>query len=223
MTSFKELCFDVNDTDPAFGEFWSGLLGVPFRPGQGADDPGNLIGDPEGQGIAFCPVPEPKTVKNRVHLDVHVNSLDDVLALGATVQQEHERWTVCLDPWGNEFCAFVRDHELPAYRVYELGVDAADAERIARWWADVFGVEARNDGQSWWWVEGVEGMPFESIVFEHVPETKTVKNRMHWDVYGDVAELEAKGAARLWDVPRGWVVLTDPEGNEFCVFTPPAG
>jgi hypothetical protein len=47
-----------------------------------------------------------------------------------------------------------------------------------------------------------------------------VKNRMHWDVYGDVAELEARGATRLSEMPH-WTVLADPEGNEFCVFTRP--
>jgi hypothetical protein len=60
-------------------------------------------------------------------------------------------------------------------------------------------------------------MPFDAWVFGPVPEPKTVKNRMHWDVYGDVADFEARGATRLWDMPR-WTVLADPEGNEFCVF-----
>jgi hypothetical protein len=38
-------------------------------------------------------------------------------------------------------------------------------------------------------------------------------------VYGDAVELEARGATRLWTMPR-WTVLADPEGNEFCVFPP---
>jgi hypothetical protein len=51
-----------------------------------------------------------------------------------------------------------------------------------------------------------------------VPEPKTVKNRVHWDVYGTVEEFLDRGATRLWDTP-GWVTLADPEGNEFCVFS----
>jgi hypothetical protein len=55
-----------------------------------------------------------------------------------------------------------------------------------------------------------------------VPEPKTVKNRMHIDVFGDVDALLARGASMV--LPRGddreWDVLADPEGNEFCVFTP---
>jgi Glyoxalase-like domain len=58
--------------------------------------------------LDFIPVPEPKTAKNRVHLDVSTPDLDALLAAGATVL--HDRadlgWTVLADPAGNEFCAF---------------------------------------------------------------------------------------------------------------------
>jgi hypothetical protein len=80
-------------------------------------------------------------------------------------------------------------------------------------------VPVHNEGQPWSWLTGVPGMPFESWVFQPVPEPKTVKNRIHWDVYGDVEDLLARGATRLWEMPR-WTVLADPEGNEFCVFPP---
>ena len=53
-------------------------------PAADPDDPGDVVGDVEGMGIALCPVPEPKTVKHRVHLDVHTDSVDSLLALGAT-------------------------------------------------------------------------------------------------------------------------------------------
>ena len=54
------------------------------RPGSGPDDPGDVVGEVEGMGIALCPVPEPKTVKHRVHLDLHTDSVETLLALGAT-------------------------------------------------------------------------------------------------------------------------------------------
>ncbi len=98
-------------------------------------------------------------------------------------------------------------------------MDSRDPEAQARWWADVFGVQPMNDGQEFWYVEGVPGMPFESIVFTPVPEPKTVKNRIHWDLYGDVDDLVARGATVLAELP-GSKVLADPEGNEFCVFPP---
>jgi hypothetical protein len=59
--------------------------------------------------------------------------------------------------------------------------------------------------------------------FAPVPEPKTVKNRIHWDVWADdVQPLLDAGATllRARDDEIGWDVLADPEGNEFCVFRP---
>ena len=100
-------------------------------------------------------------------------------------------------------------------------VDSAHPEAIAGWWADRFGVEADTGGEDGevWGIDKVPGMPFENLVFVPVPEPKTVKNRVHWDVRGDVAELERAGARVLAERSR-WTVMADPEGNEFCVFPP---
>ncbi|MFD9795386.1 VOC family protein [Streptomyces sp. NPDC059070] len=65
------------------------------------------------------------------------------------------------------------------------------------------------------------------ILFQDVPEAKTVKNRLHLDVHGApggldelVARLEELGATRVREVDRGpgghWWIMRDPEGNEFC-------
>jgi hypothetical protein len=58
------------------------------------------------------------------------------------------------------------------------------------------------------------------MVFGAVPEPKTMKNRIHWDVWGDTETLLGAGATllRARDTEIGWDVLADPEGNEFCVF-----
>ena len=76
----------------------------------------------------------------------------------------------------------------------------------------------------WSSVEGVEGLPCESIVFQPVPEDKTAKNRIHVDVStDDLAALVAAGAMPLrekGDDGIGWTVMVDPAGNEFCAFTP---
>jgi len=77
-----------------------------------------------------------------------------------------------------------------------------------------------NDG--WSTVEGVPGMPILTMDFVPVPEPKTVKNRIHWDVtVPGVAPLVEAGATVLRepDADIGWHVLADPEGNEFCAFT----
>ncbi len=223
MTRFKELCMDTAEDGTRLGRFWAAATGCSFaEPSAGdAADPGDVVGEVEGMGIAMCRVPERKTVKHRVHIDLHTDSVDTLLDLGATRApgwDADDPWTVLLDPEGGEFCAFVRDR-VPAYRLYELVIDSFDPERIARWWGQVFGVQPTNDGRDFWWLEGVPGMPFEAMVFGSVPEPKTVKNRIHWDVYGDVDELRQHGGALLAVQPR-WTVLADPEGNEFCVFAP---
>lgn len=225
IATFKELCLDTSGDGREVGEFWAAATGCEYVRSDHPDDPGDVVGAEEGMGIAICRVPEPKTVKNRVHLDLHTVSVEALEALGATVapdQDDEDPWTVMLDPEGNELCAFVRAaEEVPSYRAYEIAVDCADPDAIGGWWADVFGVElVAPDDKPWRWLEKVPGMPMEALVFGPVPEPKTVKNRMHWDVYGDVADFEARGATRLWDMPR-WTVLADPEGNEFCVFPVP--
>ena len=98
-----------------------------------------------------------------------------------------------------------------------ISVDSADPATIATWWGEQLGVTPSHDDEHpWWGLEGIPGSQFESLVFAKVPEPKTVKNRIHWDVRGDVAELERAGARVLWEMPR-WVTMADPEGNEFCV------
>ena len=96
---------------------------------------------------------------------------------------------------------------------------ASTPEASAAWWGEVFGVEPRNwdEEGDWWSLEHATPDEVLTIDFAAVPEPKTVKNRIHWDVRGKAADLEAHGATRLWEMPR-WVTLADPEGNEFCVF-----
>jgi hypothetical protein len=230
IATFKELCLDVYDGPDGpgrdLGRFWAAATGCEFKVfSDDPRDPGDVVGTEEGMGIAICPVPERRTVKHRVHLDVNTDSVETLEKLGATVLREateEMHWTVMADPEGGEFCAFVRAPEkLTPYRVYEIGVDAVDALAIGAWWAEVFGTTVQGkQGEPWCWLEDVPGMPFEAMVFAPVPEPKTVKNRWHWDLYGDVEDFLARGATKLWDMPR-WTVLADPEGNEFCVFPRP--
>lgn len=230
IATFKELCLDTHPLDgldpTALGRFWAAATGCEYVRG----DPqysGDVIGTEEGMGIAICPVPEPKTVKHRVHVDVLTSDVTELVDLGARIVREPDddiRWYVLEDPEGGELCAFVRPPEkVPAYRVYEICVDTVDAEPLAAWWGEIFGAEVRsNDDREWFWLEDVPGMSFDAWVFGDVPEPKTVKNRWHWDVYGRVEDFLERGATLLWTMP-GWTVLADPEGNEFCVFAPVGG
>jgi len=228
MARFKELCMDTEHAEgDLLGSFWAAAVGavvVQHDPRH----PGDVMGVEEYQSIAICPVPEVKTVKHRVHLDVYAGSIDELVSRGATVVLAAEEsgfgWTVLRDPEGGEFCAFLRD-PVPMYRLHGIGVDSVDPEAQARWWGDALGATVHDNaehGGGWWTLEGATPDPVLTMDFATVPEPKTVKNRIHWDLYGIVEEFEARGATRLWDTKGwGWVVLADPEGNEFCVFPEP--
>lgn len=116
---------------------------------------------------------------------------------------------------------------MPIARFKDLCLDAADHQAQADWWCRVLGYERREspDGprdRAWPVpIEDPRGAgPLVWVV--PVPEAKVVKNRMHLDVIGRRDDLLAAGAtlvlARGED--RGWDVLADPEGNEFCAFDP---
>ena len=222
VAKFKDLCIDSSDSDE-LGRFWAAALGLRFESDGRA---GVLVGDRPEKRIWMNVVPEPKTVKHRVHIDVHAASLAELETLGARVETPGEplgwHWTVMLDPEAGEFCAFVREPDkLPDYRLYEIVVDCADPERVARWWADLLGARLGGDpDKGWWWLEDAPSVPFEGWSFVPVPEPKTVKNRIHWDVAGSVDDVLTAGARLLAeptdDTP--WTVMADPEGNEFCVF-----
>jgi len=218
---FKDLCIDVNDV-ARMGPFWAAVLGLELVP---AAHGARLVGTTAEQTVWLNTVPEARSVKQRVHLDVYTGSIADLEVLGARrlSQPAEFAWTVMADPEGGEFCAFERAR-VPARRLYEVSVDCADATATAGWWAEVFGGSAGcgDDGDDYWYVEGVDGLPFESLVFASVPEPKLVKNRLHWDVTAwSVEELEQAGARVLGQPGESsWTVMADPEGNEFCVFAP---
>lgn len=225
VARYKDLCID-SSLDERLGRFWASVLGLRFRPDGRA---GCLVGETSQQKVWMNDVPEPKTVKHRVHLDVNVGSVEELVALGAIVLEPAadtgRAWNVLADPAGGEFCAFVREQgALARYRLYELVIDAIDAKPIASWWGDVLGATlgGRAD-RDWWWLTDIPGLPFGNWDFTPVPEPKTVKNRIHWDVSVDsIDELVAAGATllRRRDEEIGWTVCADPEGNEFCAFTP---
>ena len=136
----------------------------------------------------------------------------------------------------------------------QVAVDCAAPHPLADWWAETLGWEVersdeafirsmvdqgfasdddtmRHDGRLVW-KEGAAitdpsappGTP--RILFQLVPEAKSVKNRLHLDVRagGDLeslrATLEARGATFLHvgqQGPHSWITMADPEGNEFCI------
>ena len=98
---FKDLCVDAHDP-AAVGRFWQTAIGGQLE--VMADGDAVLSGGPL-HAIWLNVVPEPKVVKNRVHLDVRGDP-DRLVEVGASLLAEHDGWSVLADPDGNEFCAF---------------------------------------------------------------------------------------------------------------------
>jgi predicted enzyme related to lactoylglutathione lyase len=116
-------------------------------------------------------------------------------------------------------------------RLVHMVVDAADPAALARWWAEALGWAITWEEPDEVAVEPPEpdglGVP---LVFVPVADPKVTKNRVHLDLRSADADDQAAQVARLSglgarpaDVGQGdvpWVVLGDPEGNEFCVLDP---
>jgi len=115
--------------------------------------------------------------------------------------------------------------------VNSVTIDCRDPRALADWWAAVldwtaFTMDDDDDGDVWL-APGTDPSEFPHaipLLFLEDPNPKTVKNRLHLDLVPDdqdaeVARLETLGATRV-DIGQGdvsWVVMADPEGNEFCV------
>lgn len=116
------IVLDCSEAAP-LARFWAQALGWTVRPYDDAEvarlaalghtpetDPSVAVDAPDGSLTLFCQeVPEPRTVKNRMHLDLELSSdaeWDRLLELGATVVDHQPEWTVMEDPQGNVFCVF---------------------------------------------------------------------------------------------------------------------
>lgn len=219
LVTYKELSLDANDVSAAQG-FWARTLSMTGEIGDDGD--AVLRGEDPSQTVWISLVPEAKTVKNRVHLDIRAASLQPFAGLEQLSAAGDFPWTVFADPEGNEFCVFVADGT-PGLK--DIVVDAVDHAAIAAWWGEVWGGNVTHDDSGYSYIEAIPNARFD-IDFVPVPETKTVKNRIHWDVTLNdgvtVDDLVAAGAVllRAQDDQIGWTVMSDPEGNEFCVFAP---
>lgn len=237
-TRLTNLCFD--STDPLrLARFWASALSWEIYD-ETQPEIGVLPTDGTRFILVFLPVPESKTTKNRIHLDLVSESVDDQreivdrliglgarhIAIGQGSDADH---VVLADPDGNEFCIVLRgeffaDTGLIGAIVFEPANPAT-----GHFWAQAMGWPVVYDRDGDVALRAPDGRgPF--ITFGPPGGTKTGKHRLHLDLAppadGDQAtevdRLIALGACRIGigqgDVP--WVVLADPDGNELCVDTP---
>ena len=105
----------------------------------------------------------------------------------------------------------------------QVAVDAHDPATLGMWWAQALGWVVVDDDPNVFEIRPATDQ-FPGLMFLSNPDAKSVKNRLHLDLRPDdqdreVARFLSLGATRV-DVGQGdvtWVVLQDPEGNEFCV------
>jgi hypothetical protein len=136
---------------------------------------------------------------------------------------------------------------------FQVTFDSSAPHELADWWAEALGWQVEQQDEAFirrmvetgaatedqttehrgalvWKVGAALNSPDPGrprVLFQLVPEPKTVKNRVHLDVRvgadrreAEVSRLIGLGATELWRASQGpyeWVTLADPEGNEFCV------
>ncbi|MER5358126.1 VOC family protein [Streptomyces sp. NPDC002785] len=142
MTSLvRHITIDCADAYELAG-FWSGVLGAPLCDEDAPGDPEALVEAP-GAALLFISVPEPKSTKNRLHLDIQPQGrtrdeeVERLLALGATLVADHRKpngrgWATLADPEGNEFCVECSAAERAALTGTRLPVTADDVTTAVR-------------------------------------------------------------------------------------------
>ena len=240
MTSrLVALCFDANDP-LRLARFWADALHREIDD-ETHDEIGLVPTDGTTFRIVFRPVPESKTGRNRIHLDLTTASIDDqhesvsrLVELGAwhidIGQGPDEPHVVLADPEGNEFCVIEPDNPFLADCGRLGAVVCGGSREVGYFWSGALGWPLVWDQDEETAIRAPEGTgPF--ITWGGPPLiAKTGKNRLHLHIatpdHGDqraeVNRLLSVGATRI-DIGQGdvdWVVMADPDGNEFCVLSP---
>jgi predicted enzyme related to lactoylglutathione lyase len=232
------LCFDA-DEPRRLALFWAGVLGREMTDDH--DDGVALLpsGEP-GFRIRFQRTEQPRRGPNQIHLDLTSSSLDDmqgtvarVLDLGGTHldvgQRPDEGHVVLADPEGNELCVIPPNNGFLSDTAFIGAINCDGSQQVGYFWSKALdwplvwdqdeetAIQSPRGGSKMAW----GGQPV---------RPKSGNNRIHLDlappVDGDqqaeVERLTSLGATRL-DIGQGnvgWVVMADPDGNEFCVLTP---
>jgi predicted enzyme related to lactoylglutathione lyase len=232
------LCIDAHDP-PGLARFWAGVLGWEMT-----DDPHDgivlLPNDDTGFRIRCLPTQEKKTTENHIHFDLtsaspegQQQTVDRAIALGArhidVGQRPEEGHVVLADPEGNELCVIEAGNKFLADCGFIGALSCDGTQEVGYFWSEALGWPLVWDQNQETAIRSPHGGP--KIAWGGPPVApKTGKNRLHFDLappaggdqQAEVDRLLALGATRV-DIGQrevSWVVLADPDGNEFCVLTP---
>jgi len=239
MTSqLVALCFDANDP-LRLARFWADALHWEVD-AERQEEIRLVPTDGTRFEIRFRPVPEKKAGKNRIHLDLTTTSVADqtetverLVEIGArhidVGQGPDDAHVVLADPEGNELCIIEPDNRFLA-GCGRLGSITCDGSReVGYFWSAALGWPLVWDQDDETAIRMPDGTgPF--ITWGPPIPPKTTKNRLHLDVAppadgdqrAEVDRLVSLGATRI-DIGQddvGWVVMADPDGNEFRVLSP---
>ncbi|MFI7588750.1 VOC family protein [Spongisporangium articulatum] len=232
----------IDTPDPAgLAAWWGAALGWPVSHEDGESEATPPAGEP-GIDLVFVKVDDPRVERNRVHLDLRTSSPEEQPALvarlldagakRADIGQGDVPWEVLEDPEGNVFCVLEpRAASESTGAVAGIVVEASDPASLGRFWVSASGWKVGHQSDRTTALIRPDGLgPWLAFVASDRP--RLAKNRLHLDVAPgpdddqgvEVARLHALGA-RAVDVGQAveditWVVLADPEDNEFCVLSP---
>ena len=238
MTSHLH-ALSIDARDPLLvARFWAGVLDWGMTEVHyGAE---LQASDDTGFAIQFLPTQTPKGGPNQMHFDLTSTSLDDQqqtvaksLELGARHidigQRPEEGHVVLADPEGNEFCVIGPNNSFLVDCGFIGAIACEGSQEVGYFWSEALGWPLVWDQDEETAIRSPTGGP--KITWGGPPLTpKTQKYRWHFDLappahedqFAEVDRLIALGAARI-DIGQGdvsWVVMTDPDGHEFCVLTP---
>lgn len=232
------LSFDANQP-LSLARFWSAILGW-----ETVEDPRDgvalLPADDTGFRLRFLPSRRQKLGQNRIHFDLTSGSLEQqrqtvarALELGGAHldigQLPEEPHVVLADPEGNEFCVIEPGNKFLADCGFIGALSSEGSQQVGYFWSEALGWPLVWDQDEETAIRSPHGGPM--ITWGGPPlNPKTGKNRLHFDLaapaggdqQAEVDRLISLGATRI-DIGQGdvsWVVLADPDGNEFCVLTP---
>jgi predicted enzyme related to lactoylglutathione lyase len=193
---------------------------------------------PDGQEIAFQPAPDhvapqwpgqerPQQVHLDLQVDDHQAAAERAVSLGATRLADGATWITLADPAGHPFDLCQKDGVGPVMGLFAATIDAPDAAALARFYAELLGMEVTYEGPEGALITGAG----KSVMFQQVSGYNPPRwpdpahpQQAHLDITvddldpGEARALEL-GASRLGGGSTRFRVFADPAGHPFCLTT----